>query len=68
MDRRVQKVIELMQRDLCRELPLTELAPSVNLSPSRLRHMFKAETGMSFAHYLKAMKMERPKNCWKLRS
>lgn len=61
MDQRVRMVIALMQDDLHREFPITEVAQVVHLSPSRLRQMFKADTGMSFAHYLKAMRMERAK-------
>ena len=33
------------------------MARSVNLSPSRLRHLFKAETGMTPVQYLRALRM-----------
>lgn len=61
MDRRVQKVINYMKEDLCRELPFDEIARSVNLSSSRLRCLFKAETGMAPAHYLKYLRMQKAK-------
>lgn len=61
MDRRVRKVIDYMKDDLCRELPFDEIARSVNLSPSRLRYLFKAETGMAPAHYLKYLRLQKAK-------
>jgi AraC family transcriptional regulator of arabinose operon len=37
------------------------LAQSVNLSPSRVRHLFKAETGTSPVRYLRMRKMQEAK-------
>jgi AraC family transcriptional regulator of arabinose operon len=37
------------------------MAQSVNLSPSRLCHLFKAETGVAPVHYLKALRMQAAK-------
>ena len=59
MDRRVQKIIDCMKADLSQELALEEMARSVNLSPSRLRYVFKAETGMAPAHFLKHLRMQQ---------
>ncbi|MBV9960033.1 MAG: helix-turn-helix domain-containing protein [Acidobacteria bacterium] len=59
MEPRIYSVIRLMLSELDRERPLEELAQSVNLSPSRLRHLFKSETGVSPAQYLKAHKLEK---------
>jgi transcriptional regulator GlxA family with amidase domain len=61
MDRRVQKVAVLMQAGLHRSVPLHEFAKSVNLSESRLRHLFKIETGRSPCEFIKALRMERAK-------
>lgn len=61
MDRRVQKVAILMQTELHRSVSLHELAKSVNLSDSRLRHLFKIETGRSPCDFLKAIRMQRAK-------
>jgi two-component system response regulator YesN len=38
-----------------------ELARSVRLSPSRLRHRFKADTGMTMRQYVRSLKIERAK-------
>ena len=59
MDRRVQIVIALMEERLHRALSLELMAQSVNLSPSRFRSLFKAETGSSPMQYLKALRMRR---------
>jgi transcriptional regulator GlxA family with amidase domain len=61
MDRRVQKVMALIQAELHQSVPLHEVAKSVNLSDSRLRHLFKMETGSSPSEFLKALRMQRAK-------
>lgn len=48
-----------MTTDLRRDVPLNRLAQSLNLSESRLRHLFKAETGVSPVQYLKAQRMQK---------
>lgn len=47
-----------MKEDLRRQLTSTELSRAVNLSPVHLRYLFKAETGRTFAQYLKTLRME----------
>ena len=58
MDRRVQKVAHLIKNNLQQELSIDELAQSVNLSPSRLRQVCKAEIGMTPAEYLRTLRMQ----------
>ena len=58
MDRRVQAVINYMLEDLTQPLRLEELAHSVNLSASRLQHLFKADTNMTATQYLRFLRME----------
>jgi len=58
MDRRVQKVIDFMKANFGQELAFEEIARSVNLSPSRLRCVFKSETGMPPTQYLKHLRMQ----------
>lgn len=58
MDQRVLTVIALMKHDPRRALPLSRLAQSVNLSPTRLCYLFKAETGTPPARYLRALRMQ----------
>ncbi|NVB38267.1 AraC family transcriptional regulator [Pseudenhygromyxa sp. WMMC2535] len=55
-DPRVRRVLqwvdELERRGCWRELTLTRAAQQVALSPSRLRHLFKAEVGSPWRSYL----------------
>ena len=48
-----------MSGNLHRHLPVGGMAASVNLSYSRLEHLFKAETGMTPVSYLKKLRIER---------
>jgi transcriptional regulator GlxA family with amidase domain len=48
-DRRVQKVVEVLNQDPSRTLP--ELAHSCQISLSRLSHLFKDEVGMNVKNY-----------------
>jgi|SRR5918992_1001523 transcriptional regulator GlxA family with amidase domain len=59
MDPRVQQAIDLLSKDLSRNVDIEALAESVNLSSSRLRHLFKDKTGLTPAQYLKRLRLER---------
>ena len=59
MDPRIHKVLILMENDLRRKLSVSKMAQLVNLSPSRFHHLFKSETGMTPAIYLKDYRMKK---------
>jgi AraC-like DNA-binding protein len=59
MEPRMHRVIRLMTEELRREVPIKELARSVNLSSSRFRHLFKDSTGLSPTQYLKVRRMQK---------
>ena len=59
MDRRVQAVIDYMEKDLSRPFQLEAVACLVNLSPSRLQHLFKTDTETSPAKYFKSLRLRR---------
>lgn len=61
MDFRVRHAQRLFSEDVRRPLVLGEIARAVNLSTPRLRYLFKAETGMTPAQYLKALRMRKAK-------
>ena len=61
MDRRVKKVLATIEDNLHSKLQVKELSQSVNLSPSRLHHLFKAQIGTSIAQYIKLMRLQRAK-------
>src|SRR5687767_7148411 len=61
MDKRVEKIIEMMRDDVHGELCLAEFAQSVNLSVWRLCHIFKSDVGLPPIKYLRLLRMERAK-------
>ena len=61
MDKRVEKILEMMRDDVRGELSLGQFAQSVNLSVWRLCHIFKSDVGMPPIKYLRLLRMERAK-------
>lgn len=61
MDQRVRTVIALTKAHLDRKLSIREMAGAVHLSPSHLRQLFKDETSMSLARYLREVRMQKAK-------
>jgi transcriptional regulator GlxA family with amidase domain len=61
LDKRVEKVIQMMRDDLRGEMSLGEFAQSVNLSVWRLCHIFKSDVGMPPIRYWRVLRMERAK-------
>jgi AraC-like DNA-binding protein len=61
MDHRVRKVIALAEGSLHKGWTPAKLAALVNLSPSRLHQLFKKETGLPPARYLRRLRMRRAK-------
>ena len=62
MNHRVRASISFMKTNLHRKLTPVEIAQSVRLSPSRLRHLFKDETGTSVVRYLRELRLQRAKH------
>jgi transcriptional regulator GlxA family with amidase domain len=62
LDKRVEKIIEMMRDNVGGELSLNEFAQSVNLSVWRLCHIFKSDVGMPPIRYLRLLRMERAKD------
>jgi AraC-like DNA-binding protein len=58
-DPRVTWVVDYLQRELSRPDVGRDLAARVNLSPSRLRALFVAQTGMSPLRYLQHVRLRR---------
>lgn len=61
MDQRVQAVLDLLGESIDTKPPVKELADAVNLSPSHLRRVFKAETGIPLNRYLKSLRLQKSK-------
>jgi AraC family transcriptional regulator of arabinose operon len=56
MDRRIEAVLTKIAND--RACSVQDLASSVNLSPSRLRHLFQQEQGMPLGVFLRRSRLE----------
>lgn len=61
VDLRVRKAMTFMEENFHRPLSLNKVAAAVNLSVWHLCHLFKAETGVTPARYLKAIRMQQAK-------
>ena len=61
MDQRIQIIITLLNGEVDQQRSLDELARVVNLSSSRLRHLFKDHTGLTPVAYLKTLRLEKAK-------
>lgn len=57
MDQRVEIVRSAIEKDCRRAWTITTLANQVNLSPSRLRHLFKGETGLTPNQFIKEVRL-----------
>jgi len=62
VDARVNAVVSIIHRSVTDRLSIHMLSKSVNLSPSRLRQLFKTETGLSPMQYVKHVRLERAAN------
>ena len=49
---RIAAAVDFIARNIARELSLAQVAAAVNLSPSRLRHLFVDEVGISYRGYV----------------
>lgn len=62
MDYRIRKIILLIRDDPSSQLTLDKLAQAVDISSSRLRHLFKEEVGSTPTQYLKVLRMKIARN------
>ena len=59
MDRRIEIIISKIKKHPAASWDIPTLAVLVNLSPSRFRHLFKQETGITPAQYLKDCRLQK---------
>lgn len=58
MDHRIEKIVALIKADPAKEFRLDELSQCVNLSASRLSHLFKRDTGMSVISFVRTVRIK----------
>ena len=59
MDRRIELIASKIKANTAAPWDIPTLAVLVNLSPSRFRHLFKQETGITPAQYLKDVRLAK---------
>jgi len=59
IDPRVERVLQLLTKSMQEEMRVDRLASAVNLSASRLSHLFKQEMGISILDYLNDMRLRQ---------
>ena len=59
IDPRISWTVAHMQRHLAEPMAITDLATRINLSPSRFRALFTAQTGVGPAQYLQWLRLRR---------
>jgi AraC-like DNA-binding protein len=59
MDRRIEVVVSKMESQISKSWEMEKLAQLVNLSSSRLRHLFKTETGKTPMQYLRDLRLQK---------
>jgi AraC-like DNA-binding protein len=58
-DGRIVRALDYLRANLTGPVTLPEVAATVNLSPSRFRHLFVAEMGLAFRPYVLWLRLER---------
>jgi AraC family transcriptional regulator of arabinose operon len=61
LDRRIQVVATQLENSSHQQIGIEDMARLVNLSPSRLAHLFKSETKLSIQQYLTQVRITRAK-------
>jgi transcriptional regulator GlxA family with amidase domain len=56
---RVRLALEIVRNCCMRRVTIEEIAFATNVSPSRLRHIFKKETGLSITKYMRLVRYMR---------
>ena len=58
-DARIRRAMDYLERNLSRKVTLADIAAAVGLSPSRLAHLFRAQSGLTPQQYLEGLRMQR---------
>jgi len=59
LDTRIELILQYLAGSMKEEIHIEQLAKIVNLSPSRLSHLFKQETGKSVLEHLNQMRLQQ---------
>lgn len=62
VDRRIEVVVMILERNSHKQIAIRQMARLVNLSPGRLAHLFKRETQLSIQQYLTQLRLAKAKS------
>jgi len=66
LDKRVQRALELLEQGgMSAQVPLSDIASTMHMSSSHLRHLIKREIGISATHYVKMLRLKRARELLK---
>lgn len=57
MDKRIKRALEMIEKDYSNPRLLSQITKELYLSPSRFKHLFKQETGQTYADHLQKIRM-----------
>src|SRR5688500_8379666 len=60
-DFRIKEAIRLIESNFDQDFDFNRLAENLNLTASRLRHLFKQQIGISFRKYLRKVRIKKAK-------
>jgi AraC-like DNA-binding protein len=60
-DRRIEVVVRQLENSSHQQIGIEDMAKLVNLSPSRLAHLFKSETKLSIQQYVTQLRLTKAK-------
>ena len=58
-DERIRRAMDYLERNIARKITLADIADAIGLSPSRLAHLFREQTGQTPQQYLEGIRMQR---------
>lgn len=59
MDHRIKEILKKIENNISRQMIIRELAASVNMSESRLQHLFKQEVQISIIKYANNLRLQK---------
>jgi len=59
MDHRIREILKQIENDVSQQFVIGDLAASVNLSVSRLQHLFKEEVETSIIKYVNNIRLQK---------
>jgi transcriptional regulator GlxA family with amidase domain len=59
MDHRIEEILKKIENDISQQFVIGDLAASINVSVSRLQHLFKKEVEISIIKYINNLRLQK---------